>query len=298
MRSRDHIPVIDSHIHLFPASETSSLSWYTNDHPLAGQHSVDQYRVATTSELSLVGFIFVETDRKNDLKSGELDGSGWRGRRNELAWIKRIALGRCYETVPPQGSRSSRIGVVKDTFIENMKLLGRCGFTFDVCIDLHRRGQQQIKDLVTFAKLTRDNVPENKKVVLVLDHLCKPDMSDSTSVSGVAFMTWRAAMDELGQDEHNYIKFSGGFSEMGDSVNDLSTNDISKALEKWFRVLLEAFGPRRIMFGSDWPVCTISMSNAWSRWRDVAVQLCQESRLTSEEQGMIFSGTAKQAYNL
>lgn len=345
MKSRDHIPIIDSHIHLFPASETISLAWYTNDHPLAGQHSVDQYREATTSEPSLAGFIFVETDRKNDLKSGELDGSGWSEPLNELAWIKRIALG---QPRPDEGHATEDkdlcLGIVlwaplpstadamklyilrveeaagmawsnvkgfryllqdkpdgtmlQDTFIENTKLLGRRGFTFDVCIDLHRRGQQQMKDLLAFAKLTRDNVPENEKVVLVLDHLCKPDMSNSDPVRGVDFMTWRAAMHELGQDEHTYVKFSGGFAEMDDSVDELSTNDIFKALEKWFRVLLESFGPRRIMFGSDWPVCTINMSNAWLRWRDVTVQLCQESGLTPEEQGMIFSGTARQAYNL
>ncbi|KAM0563116.1 hypothetical protein ACHAPJ_001966 [Fusarium lateritium] len=345
MKSHDHIPVIHSHIHLFPAYETSSLSWYSDDHPLAGQHSVDQYREATTSEPSLAGFIFVETDRKNDLKSGELDGSGWREPFAELAWIKRIALG---QPRPDEGHSTEDgelcLGIVlwaplpstvdamklyirrveeaaglawskvkgfryllqdkpygtmlEKTFIENTKLLGRRGFTFDVCIDLHRRGQHQIEDLVAFARLTRDKVPENEKVVLVLDHICKPDMSGSNSVADTNFMTWRAAMHRLGQDEHTYIKFSGGFSEMGDSVNDLSTSDLCKALGKWFRVILESFGPRQIMFGSDWPVSTINMSNAWSRWRDVTLKLCQASSLTPEEQGMIFSGTAKRAYNL
>ncbi|KAF5718856.1 hypothetical protein FMUND_5024 [Fusarium mundagurra] len=345
MKSHDHIPVIDSHIHLFPASETSSLSWYTNDHPLAGQHSVDQYREATTSESSLAGFIFIETDRKHDLKSGELDCSGWREPLNELAWIKRIALGQprpgeghsikdkelCLGIVlwaplpstadamklyllkaeEAAGSAWSKVKgfryllqdkpdgtMLQDIFIENTKLLGRRGFTFDVCIDLHRRGERQIKDLVTFAKLARENVSEDEKVVLVLDHFCKPDMGDSNPASDVDFMTWRAAMHELGQDEHTYVKFSGGFAEMGDSVNNLSANDICKALEKWFRVLIESFGPRRVMFGSDWPVCTINMSNAWSRWHDVTIQLCQESSLTLEEQGMIFYGTVRQAYNL
>ncbi|KAF5587621.1 uncharacterized protein FSUBG_11737 [Fusarium subglutinans] len=339
------IPVIDSHIHLFPASETNSLSWYASDHPLAGQHSVEEYREATTPEPSLAGFIFVETDRKNDLKSGELDGSGWRGPFTELAWIKRIALG---QPRPGEGhsteDRELCLGIVlwaplpstadamrlyllrveeaaglawpkvkgyryllqdephgtmlQDNFIENTKLLGRRGSTFDVCIDLHRRGERQIQDLVAFARLTRDKVPENEKVVLVLDHICKPDMSASDPVSDVSFMTWRAAMYELGQEERTYIKLSGGFAEMGDAIDGLSSNDICKVLEKWFRVILDSFGPRRIMFGSDWPVCTINMSNAWSRWHDVTVQLCQESGLTPEEQGMIFSGTARQAYNL
>lgn len=88
------LPIIDSHIHLYPGSETDSLSWYTPDNPLAGQHSLEEYREATSSAPSLLGFVFVETDRKNDIETGAADGSGWEQPLAEVSWLKRIALGQ------------------------------------------------------------------------------------------------------------------------------------------------------------------------------------------------------------
>lgn len=90
-------PIIDSHIHLFPESELDTLAWNTPTNPLYKQHSLDEYTAATSSAPSLEGFIFLETDRKNDLKGGELDGSGWEMPLKEVSWLKRIALGQPLE---------------------------------------------------------------------------------------------------------------------------------------------------------------------------------------------------------
>lgn len=88
------LPIIDSHIHIYPESEIDSLAWCTPDHPLAGQRSIEQYKEATQSAPSLLGFIFVETDRKNDLETGKADGSGWEGPLKEVSWLRRVALGQ------------------------------------------------------------------------------------------------------------------------------------------------------------------------------------------------------------
>lgn len=90
-------PIIDSHIHLFPESELDTLAWNTPSNPLYKQQSLDEYTAATSSASSLEGFIFLETDRKNDLKRGEEDGSGWEMPLKEVSWLKRIALGRPLE---------------------------------------------------------------------------------------------------------------------------------------------------------------------------------------------------------
>ena len=87
-------PIIDSHIHLYPSSELSTLAWCTPTNPLNSQHSLDEYAAATGSPRSLEGFIFLETDRKHDLESGEKDGSGWEMPLMEVEWLKRIALGK------------------------------------------------------------------------------------------------------------------------------------------------------------------------------------------------------------
>jgi L-rhamnono-1,4-lactonase len=91
-------PMIDSHIHLYPESEIPTLAWCNPDHPLAAQRSIEEYNAATGVPESLAGFIFIETDRKNDLDAGAKDGSGWKYPLMEVSWVKRIALGQ-----PKQG---------------------------------------------------------------------------------------------------------------------------------------------------------------------------------------------------
>ncbi|KAM3074221.1 L-rhamnono-gamma-lactonase [Clarireedia jacksonii] len=87
-------PILDSHIHLFPASELTTLAWNEPSNPLYKQYSLDEYTAATASaSSSLEGFIFLETDRINDLAAGEKDGSGWTHPLQEVSWLKRIALG-------------------------------------------------------------------------------------------------------------------------------------------------------------------------------------------------------------
>lgn len=86
--------IIDSHIHIYPRSEVDELAWCKPDNPLYGQRSIDEYKQATKSTPSLLGFVFVESDRKNDLETGKTDGSGWEGPLNEVKWLKRVALGQ------------------------------------------------------------------------------------------------------------------------------------------------------------------------------------------------------------
>jgi L-rhamnono-1,4-lactonase len=86
-------PIIDSHIHLYPASEVETLAWCKPSNPLRNQHSLEEYAAATGSPPSLEGFVFLETDRKHDLESGADDGSGWEFPLMEVDWLKRIALG-------------------------------------------------------------------------------------------------------------------------------------------------------------------------------------------------------------
>lgn len=82
------LPIIDSHIHLYPASELDTLAWCTPDNPLGKQTSLAEYRAATGSPASLRGFVFLETDRKNS------DGQDWTHPLAEVAWLTRIATGK------------------------------------------------------------------------------------------------------------------------------------------------------------------------------------------------------------
>ena len=98
-----HHRLIDSHIHLWPAAEANSdqHAWM-QDHPLAKQYSIEEYRSATGEsfqkpgqERQLRGFVYVETDRRLIEKEAESDLEGWTVKTlDELRYLRRIVEGK------------------------------------------------------------------------------------------------------------------------------------------------------------------------------------------------------------
>ena len=86
------LPIIDSHIHLYAQSHIPSLGWTASlslDHRLNRRNSIAEYRSATADHSShLLGFIFVETDRKSGLQDTE-----WTGPLDEVDFLLQIARG-------------------------------------------------------------------------------------------------------------------------------------------------------------------------------------------------------------
>jgi L-rhamnono-1,4-lactonase len=82
--------IVDSHIHLFPATHLETLSWHSASNPLGSQHSVNEYRHATQSDPNLQGFIFLETDRISSLTDTL---PGWKHALDEVSFLARIARG-------------------------------------------------------------------------------------------------------------------------------------------------------------------------------------------------------------
>ncbi|GJN70900.1 hypothetical protein PLIIFM63780_002508 [Purpureocillium lilacinum] len=336
------LPIIDSHIHLYPQSEVDTLAWYTPEHPLAGQRSLDEYKAATASAPSLLGFVFVETDRKNDVAAED-----WEQPLNEVRWLRRVALGQpkegeghssedaklCLGIVPwaplPSGPAvlERYLDAVKEAageawpkvkgfryllqdkphgtmleqdFIDSLKLLGRRGFVFEVGVDQHRRGKKQLDEVVEMVDRAHDGVPEDEKVTFILNHLCKPDLTIYNVTSDPSFHAWRTAMYTLSKASHTYVKLSGGFAEMPPSLRAQDPAHIFQSTLAWLGIVLATFGPARIMFGSDWPVCTANElgDEAWPKWRQVVDKMCYMATLSDEDRAMIFGGTAKKAYNL
>ena len=84
------IEVIDSHIHLFPASELSELAWCKEGNPLASQHSIAEYRNAchpdSSSRFINRGFVFLETDRISS-------STEWKYPLQEVDWLNRVSTG-------------------------------------------------------------------------------------------------------------------------------------------------------------------------------------------------------------
>lgn len=338
------IPIIDAHIHLYPESELETLRWCTPDHPLYKQHSLEEYRAATEGSTPK-GFIFLETDRKNDLEAGEKDGSGWKYPLMEVNWLKRIITGQpkpgeghtkddaslCVAYIPwaplPSGAAvmEKYLDLVKqeageswpkvrgfryllqdkpngtmlqDKFIESLKLLGRKGFVFDLGVDQHNRGRTQLEEVVEMIDRAHEGVPEDQKVTIIINHMCKPDLTIYNVQTSPSFIAWRTAIFTLSKCSKTYMKLSGGFPEMPESLRQRSPEDIFDAISPWMSVVLAAFGASRIMFASDWPVCTVGVDDAWHKWKKIVERLCWMASFEDEEKRAIWGGTALKAYGI
>ncbi|CAK3752752.1 unnamed protein product [Lecanosticta acicola] len=182
-------------------------------------------------------------------------------------------------------------------FIENLKLLGRKGFSFDVGVDQHSGGIWQLEAINKAMKMAHQNVTEDEKVVFILNHLCKPDFRRESK----SFFEWRKAITEASRLSGTYMKLSGAFSELPDGVQ--RTGEIVGLIKPWVKHVLESFGAKRVMFGSDWPVCNVkgpTGEDSWVSWREVVETLLSDMDLGLSGQDMqrIWRDTAKEAYRI
>ncbi|KIW99791.1 uncharacterized protein Z518_10719 [Rhinocladiella mackenziei CBS 650.93] len=90
--NNEEFPIIDSHIHLYAATHIPSLNWTADlpsTHPLNRQYSTSDYLSATEAYSSaLLGFVFLETDRKSGLHDDQ-----WTDALNEVDFLVRVARG-------------------------------------------------------------------------------------------------------------------------------------------------------------------------------------------------------------
>jgi len=115
---------------------------------------------------------------------------------------------------------------------------------------------------------------------LVVDHAAKPPLRSGD------LSTWRHDISEIARSTNAVCKLSGLVTEAG-SANPA-------VLAPCVDHLLETFGPRRMMWGSDWPVCELVCS--YEEWFQAGEMLLV--RLTEAERAQIYSATARECYGI
>ncbi|MGQ7297787.1 amidohydrolase family protein [Quadrisphaera sp. KR29] len=120
----------------------------------------------------------------------------------------------------------------------------------------------------------------------VLDHAGKPDVRRGAPAG--ALEAWERQVRALAAVPGTVCKASGLLSEVGGAGWD------EAAVRRVLDVLLDAFGPGRVAFGSDWPVCLLTTS--WRAWADLVA--AHAAQLTAAEREALFGGTARAAYRL
>ena len=187
--------------------------------------------------------------------------------------------------------------VSSNHFIANLRLLGKRKLAFDIGVDQHSGGIWQLESMAKAMDQAHAAVPEEDKVVFIINHLCKPDLSKS----GPDFERWCQAISSMSKCSKTYMKLSGAFSEL--PAGFTSTQDIADHIKPWVKHVFDTFGPSRVMFGSDWPVCNLNGpkgGESWSAWKDVVefILTDQSYSLTETDKGRIWNGTAAEAYSL
>ncbi|MBT9331903.1 amidohydrolase family protein [Paracidobacterium acidisoli] len=125
-------------------------------------------------------------------------------------------------------------------------------------------------------------VDRHPNQIFVLDHIGKPRIREGL------LSPWRERMRELARRENVYCKVSGMVTE----ADQQSWTE--EELRPYFDTVLEAFSARRLMMGSDWPVCLLgteytswfAMLDAWS------------SSMSNAERERFSGGTAEEVYGL
>ena len=118
--------------------------------------------------------------------------------------------------------------------------------------------------------------------VFVLDHIAKPRISDGLTAP------WKEQMLELAQRENVYCKLSGVATEAE------WANWTEDQLLPYLEIALEAFGPSRMMFGSDWPVALLAIG--YGQWIGLIEKFA--AKLSESEQTQLWGGVAIEAYGL
>src|SRR5690606_26007141 len=160
--------------------------------------------------------------------------------------------------------------MLQKQFLEGIQYLKKYNLTYDILIYPH-----QLKETIQFVR-------KNPDQPFVLDHLAK------TYIKKGEINNWKNDITELASFENVCCKVSGMVTEA--NWKQWEENDFKHYLD----IVFEAFGTKRLLFGSDWPVCLLA-----SQYNEV-VQIVENyiRQLSIEEQNDVMGQTAVKFYNL
>lgn len=183
------------------------------------------------------------------------------------AWLEEcrdlnvMGFRRILQVMPDDLSRS-------ETYRHNIRKIGKAGYPVDLCFD----GRQ--------LAIAYELVRASPDTFFLLDHCGRPD------IAGGDFEAWRLDMTRLAELPNLSIKFSGLPSYCDQSGSKTT------AISAYSDTVLNLFGPRRMLWGGDWPV--INLGGGLSEWVELTRLLL--SNLSSDEQRLIGKRNAAAIY--
>jgi len=273
---------IDSHHHLWRYS-IEEFGWIDDAMGLLKRDFLPENLVAAMGEASIDGTVAVQARQTLEETHWLLDAAdGCDAIRGVVGWAP-IAGSDFAVVLEEIRSRKKLCGLrhvlqaepdesymLRPEFNAGIRMLRQYGLAYDILIY-----ERQLPQAIEFV----DRHPEQ---VFVLDHIAKPQIRDG--VIG----PWAERMCELGKRENVWCKVSGLVTEADWKLWT------PESLKPYLDAVVEAFGPQRLMVGSDWPVCLVASS--YGRWFKVLNEYF--AGFSIAERKAIFGKTAMHVYKL
>ena len=273
---------IDAHQHFWNFDPVRD-SWITDDMAVIQKDFLPGDLEAVLKKNTFDGSVVVQSDQSEDENKFQLANAEENDFiKGVVGWVDLQAsdveerLGHYRSFKKMKGFRhvlqgeTDRSLMLKPEFMNGISKLEKFGFTYDILIYA-----DQLKYLPEFAGAFM-----NQK--FVIDHLAKPRIRDRE------IKEWEREMQNIGRFENVYCKISGMVTEA--NWKTWKQEDFVPYID----VAIETFGPNRIMYGSDWPVCLVAASY------EEALGIVEEyfSSFSETEQQLFFGGNATRFYNL
>lgn len=272
--------IVDAHLHLW---DPSFLDYEWLEGRLRRPHGIDELAVADPGAGD-VERIFVQAECRPDQA------------RAEVAWVQSLAARAAVVGIvayaPLEQGPDAAAGLLDEyaahplvvgvrrllqgedagfaasaAFRSSARRLAERGLVFDACIV-----PDQLGEVIALA----DAAPA---LSIVLDHLGKP------AVGVAPTHAWATAIAELARRPNVSAKLSGLPAEAGEEWT-------AAQVEPYLDVCLDAFGPDRLIYGSDWPV-----SEPMPRWRTTVADWATD-RLGADAAAAVLAGNARRVYGV
>jgi predicted TIM-barrel fold metal-dependent hydrolase len=257
------LPIIDTHQHLWDL-ERQHVPWLDNAPDVLKRSYVSRDYVEATRGCHIVKAIYMEVDVPPSDHAAEADLITRLCRSGESPTVAAVIGGRPGEAgfadyIRTQAKNPYVRGVrqvlhgatprgycLQDAFVQSMRLLGELGLLYDLCLR-----PEELPDAVTLVR----QCPDTRFVV---DHCGNADPQALLPAARRAGAppshdpdAWRRAMAELAKLPHVICKISGVVAKAPQP--QWTAADLAPVVNH----CLDEFGPERVVFGSDWPVCRL-----------------------------------------
>jgi L-fuconolactonase len=281
------LPIVDTHQHLWDLTKLK-LPWLKDAPHIAKSHVMSDYLDATRG-LNVVKSIYMEVDVDPSQHTAEAEyvidlckradnpmvGAVIGGRPASDGFAKYVAQfkGNAFIKGVRQVVHNTDIPAgycLEEKFIKGVRLLGDNDMSFDICI---RPGE--LSDAVKLI----DACPGTR---FILDHCGNGD------VQAKDITQWKKDMADVAKRKNVVGKVSGIV------VNATPGKWTAADLAPIIKHTLDVFGPDRVMFGGDWPVCTKAAT--YRQWVEALKSLVYDRSV--EEQQKLFHDNAVRFYGL